>query len=171
MWGFPLILAGTLTDTNFKNLFSYLWTHLIHISLGISRQEEPGRLQSIVSHMDVTEVTEVTEVWSVHAAQLTHINPNACCYFLSSDLFPDTPWFVFWVTASCGPAPRIHVPLLLEIPPGFPRPHKQNQGAYCWSSYSGLTPGATLVICSSSRAVRIMTLPPFEYFKKSRFHF
>lgn len=54
--------------------------------------------------------------------------------------FPYIPWFVFWVTTSYGSAPRIYVPLLPEILPSSPCPHRWDSGTYHWSPYSLVLP-------------------------------
>ena len=168
MWGFPLILAGTMTDANFKNLFSYLCTHVTHISLGISRQEEPGRLLSIESRRVGHDWSDKCEVCTQHSSPTLNLmlvaTSSALIYSpthhdLYSELLPHVAQPLGSMYLCCWKSLLIlHVlTSRTEVPIADPL-------------LFGSTPGATLVICSSSRAIRIMTLPPFEYFKKSRFH-
>ena len=91
-----------------------------------------------------TRLSDWTELkWLKGEVCTQHSSPTLSLMLVatSSALIYSPPhhWFVFWVTTSCGPAPRIHVPLL-EILPSSPCPHKHNQGTYCWSSYSLVRP-------------------------------
>lgn len=115
-----MFLAGTLTDTDFKNFLSYLWTHL------------------------------------------THIEPNACYYFISSDFWIPLytmicllSYYLIWL--------RIYVPLLPEILPSSPCPHRWDSGTYHWSPYSLVLPLVPSLLSPPHQKLLESWLPPLYF--------
>lgn len=94
--------AGTLTWVKFQEFVFPVCGLISSTFPWISRQEEPGRRTVYRVTLDTLEVAEVWRYTQLSSPTLTS---NACCYLLSSDLFPDTPWFVFWVTVHVAQPP------------------------------------------------------------------